>query len=152
MIYLDIYMYYCDVCDKEFKTEASLQKHFESHTHKINVKFKEFEEEIQKLTKENKSLAYINKDLTDNKMEKMKHEIEQLRKENKSLILENENLRIVKNNFNDNIIEINNEVKLNTDTIDSLKKSFSNIKYLFYGELGAIFLIFALKEFYVNFI
>lgn len=148
-------MYYCDICDKEFKTEAGLQKHLESHTHKINVKLKNYEVQIEELTKENKNLIFINKDLIDNKLGKMNIEIEQLDKVNKSLLIENKELKNNKLNFEKekSNFDFNNEELDNK--INNMMENQVNLRNMIFFEVSIVLfttemVLFFVKEFFIK--
>lgn len=139
-------MFYCDICDKEFKTEASYKKHLESHSHKINEKIKKYEDEIEKLEKENLNYKNIIQDYEENKLDSLNEEIERLKKDNINLVISNEKLMKVKND--DSIVPILNNLKQNNEVIKNLGNTFSNLKYLITGEISIVLLIFFLKEYY----
>lgn len=139
-------MFYCDICDKEFKTEASYKKHLESHSHKINEKIKKYEDEIEELRKENLNYKNIIQDYEENKLDSLNEEIERLKKDNINLVISNDKLMKVKND--DNIVPILNNLKQNNEVIKNLGNTFSNLKYLITGEISIVLLIFFLKEYY----
>ncbi len=118
-------MYKCDICDQEFKNEASYQKHLLTSKHITNKTIHDLKHQI----------------------EEMKIKINELEKENEKLLKNNE-LTNDTNKEEDKLIPLINNLQRNTTLIEGLSETLSSVKYFIAGEIGIVLITHFLKEFY----
>ena len=119
-------MFKCDICDQEFKNEASYQKHLLTSKHITNKTIHDFKHQI----------------------EEMKIKINELEKENEKLLLKNNELTNDTNKEEDKLIPLINNLQRNTTLIEGLSETLSSVKYFIAGEIGIVLITHFLKEFY----
>ncbi len=119
-------MFKCDICDQEFKNEASYQKHLLTSKHITNKTIHDLKHQI----------------------EEMKIKINELEKENEKLLLKNNELTNDTNKEEDKLIPLINNLQRNTTLIEGLSETLSSVKYFIAGEIGIVLITHFLKEFY----
>lgn len=119
-------MFRCDICDQEFKNEASYQKHLLTSKHITNKTIHDLKHQI----------------------EDMKIKINQLKEENEKLLLKNNELNKDKKIDEDKLIPLIKNLQKNTSLIEGLSETLSNVKYFIAGEIGIVLITHFLKEFY----
>ena len=119
-------MFKCDICDQEFKNEASYQKHLLTSKHITNKTIHDLKHQI----------------------EEMKIKINELEKENEKLLLKNNELTNDTNKEEDKLIPLINNLQRNTTLIEGLSETLSSVIYFIAGEIGIVLITHFLKEFY----
>ncbi len=119
-------MFRCDICDQEFKNEASYQKHLLTSKHITNKTIHDLKHQI----------------------EEMEIKINELEKENEKLLLKNNELTNDTSKEEDKLIPLIKNLQRNTTLIEGLSETLSNVKYFIAGEIGIVLITHFLKEFY----
>ena len=116
----------CDICDQEFKNEASYQKHLLSSKHITNKTIHDLKHEVEDL----------------------KNQVETLKKENEKLLEKNSDLNKDTKIDENKLIPLINNLKQNTNLIEGLSETLSSVKYFLAGEISIVLISHILKEFY----